>query len=919
MKPSHFLCHRIVTSALLLICSVSPLLVMSASGQSGNTGAASLENNDGVKPLPPAEGRTAPPPPDYGSDSGEEDFSADLSEAESQTESRTWTDEQGATHTSYTDPYESGQPQTEVEEIEMPDGGKVTKVTTTTRTIDENDEITDITTIETSTTGKDGSYKVEKDTFETYTKPDGSKVTLTRSDEDSDNADGSSEQTTRQSSETENDGYVDRSSTATTDMTDREGGQSSSTTSEKTTVDQNTQEESSEMDVSTTEADGSRTDAQISKTVKPSEEGGSQTELTVTGTGVDAEGNVTRKTLTTTGTTDKDGSSEMEITEESDISTVDGRTASGTRTSRISDDGKGNVIATIDYEGSDNEGNKLSGKASESKRTTDNSMEVETEGSEEEEDSQGNTSQTEVSGKSSLTGNEDGSISGEETFSGKSTGSEGETEMVEGSSNTLITPGEDGSIRVESDSSVTAEGPQGRTSADSTSELEMGPDRMSETTDTDITGPDGKSANISTTTSAEMDSDGNIDFTEDQRITASDSKGETSTMDSSVSVDIDKDGTGYGEVSTTVSGTDDDGNQVTESTRDGGEMEFGEGRGSAGNNLRDAEPESDVEVDVDTAAGGVNTSDLYGNEITTAQQQRSADATSTMAQNTQMDEASNVGNQQERDAKIIRDRGGRDAGATSETARRKTNKSDRENSWGKAMGDAVESGITEGGKAFGQAFGGAASDAAVGAIFGPKKEASSSGGTSAKSSAAAGGAAAAPATASSSAKGKPKKKPGRGSGGGGGGSGGGRGGEDGDILISTSEDIPVDGAPIDDPIGVTGTSQNDDGTVTITYGCGYTWTGTPPGPSKCPVCNRETVSTDSNSSSSDDEEEDEISGGTGNDEEAAEPRNSSYICGRCGNYPTKKEPPDPGDEHIICYYHCTKCGWKMAMGDGSGL
>ncbi|HOO21789.1 MAG TPA: hypothetical protein PL011_10430, partial [Kiritimatiellia bacterium] len=49
-----------------------------------------------------------------------------------------------------------------------------------------------------------------------------------------------------------------------------------------------------------------------------------------------------------------------------------------------------------------------------------------------------------------------------------------------------------------------------------------------------------------------------------------------------------------------------------------------------------------------------------------------------------------------------------------------------------------------------------------------------------------------------------------------------------------------------DPIGVTGSTRNPDGTITITYGCGYTWTGKPPGPARCPICDRETVSTATN-------------------------------------------------------------------------
>jgi len=262
------------------------------------------------------------------------------------------------------------------------------------------------------------------------------------------------------------------------------------------------------------------------------------------------------------------------------------------------------------------------------------------------------------------------------------------------------------------------------------------------------------------------------------------------------------------------------------------------------NDLRNAEPESDVEVDADTASNGANTSSSYGDNITEEQQQRSADSSSTMAENTQMDEASNVGNQQTRNARTTHDSGGREAGMTADAAARNTAKSDRENSWGKAMGDAVESGITEGGKSFGQAFGGAAADQAIGAIFGPSKEDSdSSGGSSGKSVAQSGASGA--TSGGGSAKGKKKPQGNRGDGRGSGGAGG--EGEDGDVLISTGSDTPINESDLDDPIGVRGTSQNNDGTVTITYGCGYTWTGKPPGPSRCPICSRETISTESNS------------------------------------------------------------------------
>jgi len=374
-----------------------------------------------------------------------------------------------------------------------------------------------------------------------------------------------------------------------------------------------------------------------------------------------------------------------------------------------------------------------------------------------------------------------------------------------------------------------------------------------------------------------------------------------------------------GSVTTTTTETDRDGNVISETTYG----ESGEGKTTRPDNkLRDSEAESDAEVDAETAANGANTSSSYGDRITEEQQQRAADGASTMAENSQMDEASNVGNQQTRDARTVRNRAGREAQAAGEASRRNTAKSDRENSWGKAMGDAVESGITEGGKAFGQAFGGVAADRAVGAIFGTSEAESDSSGERAGKSAvqgtAAGGTAASGGGSTKANKKKPRGNRGGGRGGGSGGGGSGGGGSevrDGDILISTVDDIPVDGADMDDPIGVRGSSQNDDGTVTITYGCGYTWTGKPPGPSRCPICSRETISTESNSPEEEEEEEPDSS----YEEPApATPEEDApctgQTCGRCGYCPCRRLPPGPGDSpDTVCWFSCPKCGWKISM------
>lgn len=208
-----------------------------------------------------------------------------------------------------------------------------------------------------------------------------------------------------------------------------------------------------------------------------------------------------------------------------------------------------------------------------------------------------------------------------------------------------------------------------------------------------------------------------------------------------------------GTVTTTTTETDPDGNVISQTSYG----ESGEGRTTTpGGGLRGAEAKSDAEVDRDMATDGYKSADSYSANWTDTQDQRGTDGSMTMAQNAQMQESSNIGNQDLWNARATRDGGGRDAQATADAARQKSSKADRENSWGKAIGDAVESGITEGGKAFGQAMGQGAADRAVGEIFGSGKGDSGSAGG-------AGGAApaqvASTAPSGSSSSGSGEKKP----------------------------------------------------------------------------------------------------------------------------------------------------------------
>ena len=287
--------------------------------------------------------------------------------------------------------------------------------------------------------------------------------------------------------------------------------------------------------------------------------------------------------------------------------------------------------------------------------------------------------------------------------------------------------------------------------------------------------------------------------------------------------------------------TDAEGNVISQTTYEGG---TGEGKTTPGTpDLRDAEPPSDADVDVDLATDGYNAADDFSTQWTDSQQQRGADSSLTMAQNSQMEESANIGNQQIRDAQITRDAGGRDARNIRDDSARNVNKADRENSWGKAIGDAVESGITEGGKAFGQALGQGAADEVVGEIFGSDEDDSDSAGESGAGETQTAGS---PSSGSSSSGSSGRKNPPASSASSGGSkpTGAASSGSGSSGAGTASADLPVPDPT--DPIGVTGSTRNPDGTITITYGCGYTWTGKPPGPSRCPICDRETVSTATN-------------------------------------------------------------------------
>lgn len=364
--------------------------------------------------------------------------------------------------------------------------------------------------------------------------------------------------------------------------------------------------------------------------------------------------------------------------------------------------------------------------------------------------------------------------------------------------------------------------PEGENNPDSGEEPEGGADNGADDNSTGDSSNEGDAPGETTTSSGYVeDANG--------RITLGETRGPDGTL-----------------IKTTTTETDKDGKVIGQTTYEGG---TGEGQDTTPNGgLKDAEPEASVDVGPDAAQGGVNTSGSFADNWSNEQKQNTADSTLTMANNTQLTDAANVGNQQIIDAKTTLDSGGRDSQTILDNSAKDTAKADLADSWGKALGDAVENGITEGGKAFGTALGGAAADEVVGNIFGnPKSDSGSVGGEGQSADETPTGGTGQPsASGSGSNKGdRPTQDDGE---------------EDEDDGSSSGEgseepgdsgsggDATTTSAPSDDPLGVRGTTSNDDGTVTIRYGCGYSWTGKPPGPSRCPICARETVSTESNSS-----------------------------------------------------------------------
>ena len=170
------------------------------------------------------------------------------------------------------------------------------------------------------------------------------------------------------------------------------------------------------------------------------------------------------------------------------------------------------------------------------------------------------------------------------------------------------------------------------------------------------------------------------------------------------------------------------------------------------------------------------------------------------------------------------------------------------NSWGATLGNALVDSVKQGGVSFGQTLGGAAANGVSSAINiavtgGPKPDgggsADASGGgvnTGGNGSGSGGGG----SSGSGSGGGNNGSCTDGDKGAGGGGSSPGGGGSQGVEGAGGGRNSSGSGSGGGGNPGVVSSQTNPDGTITVHYSCGNTWTGKPPAPTKCPRCNQGT-------------------------------------------------------------------------------
>jgi hypothetical protein len=205
-----------------------------------------------------------------------------------------------------------------------------------------------------------------------------------------------------------------------------------------------------------------------------------------------------------------------------------------------------------------------------------------------------------------------------------------------------------------------------------------------------------------------------------------------------------------------------------------------------------------------------------------------------LSQSTRLGEAGRAGDADRQDAANIRDSGGRDFQDSLAESGRGTAAADQKNSWGNVLGNAVESGITEGLETFGSELGNAAAGKVTDKVFGPKVKdpppspEPGNGESTGTDPASPGGGTSTGKTSDDSDKTSDGDAPEPTAGG---------------ETVAPPEPPPTAPAPGDDRIGLTGVTENTDGTVTARFACGYSIRTKPPPPPRCPICSKQLEST----------------------------------------------------------------------------
>ncbi len=337
------------------------------------------------------------------------------------------------------------------------------------------------------------------------------------------------------------------------------------------------------------------------------------------------------------------------------------------------------------------------------------------------------------------------------------------------------------------------------------------------------------------------------------------------------------------------------------------------------NDLRDMEADCDGTEDISRNIAS-QSGRLLDGMVTSRDQkviERTEGALSKMQHQTEIARAETASEQRLWDARLTRDAAGSQAQKIRRESVARTVSAEREDSWSREIGNAIETGITAGGAAFGTAIGAAAADQATSRIFdrGQSEEPGSSGGSSADSS---------DPSSGQGPDGAPVQTASVGGGGAAPHGGGSAGGGPSKGKAGGKKKKGGAGGGADKADGSSSAPSDISGMVPMCMRCGQTTvvrgTMTQVGGKvlpchRCAKCNQIVVNFVSP----------EKVKPTATAKPAPKPapqppqekRQWHLYCRRegCGHYPIAQHPPGPKDD-VLYWLICPKCGWKIGMSKG---